>query len=151
MLLCYTNMYHVFPEHPCHGKKKRKSPANSAIIKISSDGTSDDNPTEDPQGPNPPEHDNPPEDPQGPNPPETPQVPQDGRCPYCFLQPCIAQCNSTARWMPPAQGPCVNNAEIRWGLYRRFWKCIANTGGWVIPEYLDKKRQVGGGDWVVIP
>lgn len=59
---------------------------------------------------------------------------------------CIATINSTAPWLGPGQPPCIDNASIRKGLYRHFWKCIHNMGGWLIPQNLEKKKIVGGRD-----
>lgn len=75
---------------------------------------------------------------------------EDNKCPHCFFHPCVAQANSTAPWLGHGQAPCERNASIRKDLYRRFWKCLANVGGWLIPEYLTKKSVTGGGDWIVM-
>ena len=31
-----------------------------------------------------------------------------------------------------------------------FWKCINNSGGWLIPRYLAKKSTIGGGQYAVM-
>ncbi|VDI37465.1 Hypothetical predicted protein [Mytilus galloprovincialis] len=75
---------------------------------------------------------------------------REGQCPYCFITPCVATSNITAPWVGNGQPPSNANPQIRKGIYRRFWKCINNMYGWLLPQYLDKKKRVGGGEWVVM-
>ena len=63
-----------------------------------------------------------------------------GQCPYCFISACVATSNITAPWVGNGQPPSNANAQIRKGIYRRFWKCINNMYGWLLPQYLDKKK-----------
>lgn len=70
-------------------------------------------------------------------------------CPYCFLAPCIAQSNGDAHWVGNGNPPSDENSAIRRRIYSRFWKCIANMGGWNLAQYQAKKIRIGGGDWVV--
>ena len=71
------------------------------------------------------------------------------RCPFCFLDPCIVDSCSTALWIGPGQDPSDHNPSIRKGMYKRFWSCISNLGGWLLPQYLRKKQLCGNGDNVV--
>ena len=74
----------------------------------------------------------------------------DHQCQFCFLTPCIADSNRNAPWLGQGQAPSNANPSIRKGLYRRFWKCINNSGGWLIPRYLAKKSTMGGGQYAVM-
>ncbi|CAG2205331.1 unnamed protein product [Mytilus edulis] len=75
---------------------------------------------------------------------------REGQCPYCITRPCVATANMTAPWVGNGQPPSNANPQIRKGIYRRFWKCINNIYGWLLPQYLDKKKRLGGGEWVVM-
>lgn len=66
-------------------------------------------------------------------------------CPYCFLSPCVATTNENSPWLGEGQGPSNYNPSVRKGLYRRFWKCISNLGGWDVEQYLRKKERLGEG------
>lgn len=69
---------------------------------------------------------------------------QEDSCPYCFLSPCITTSNQNAPWIGPGQNACVENSGIRKNIYKRFWKCIGNLGGWDLPQYTEKKQRLGG-------
>lgn len=71
------------------------------------------------------------------------------RCPYCFISPCVAYANRSAQWIGFGQQANVGNSTIRKRIYRRFWKIMANNKGWNIPEYIEKKIRIGGGNWVL--
>ena len=68
-------------------------------------------------------------------------------CPHCFWNPCIAQYE--ADWLGRGHDPSDENSAIRHTIYTRFWKCIANNNGWELPQYIVKKRRLGGGEWAV--
>lgn len=72
---------------------------------------------------------------------------EEGQCPDCFLGPCIVERNREAPWIGPGQAPSDHNSGIRKSIYKRFWRCIANLGGWNLPQYVARKRRVAGGDW----
>lgn len=75
----------------------------------------------------------------------SPQQPNDiDQCPSCFLTPCIVQQVQGVGWIGPGQGPSHHNSGIRKTLYRRFWHSIANCGGWMLRQYLDRKTQAAG-------
>ena len=73
----------------------------------------------------------------------------EGSCPHCFLMPCIATSQRNARWLGNGLQPHEQNAAIRKGLYQRFWNVMANLGAWRIPQYVAKKKRIGGGNRVV--
>uniref|UniRef100_A0A8W8MI66 Uncharacterized protein n=1 Tax=Magallana gigas TaxID=29159 RepID=A0A8W8MI66_MAGGI len=66
-------------------------------------------------------------------------------CPYCFLSHCVATTNENSPWLGEGQTPSNYNPSVRKGLYRRFWKCISNLGGWDVEQYLRKKERLGEG------
>ena len=70
-------------------------------------------------------------------------------CPFCFLSPCIVLQNSSARWIGQGQGPSIHNPPIRKALYKRFWSCINYLGGWMLPQYIDKKCSTGESDSIM--
>ncbi|CAG2187088.1 unnamed protein product [Mytilus edulis] len=67
---------------------------------------------------------------------------REGQCPYCFTCPCVAAANITAPWIGKGQPPSNANPQIRKGIYRRIWKCINNMYGWLLPQYLDKRKDL---------
>ncbi|CAG2215592.1 unnamed protein product [Mytilus edulis] len=77
---------------------------------------------------------------------------REGQCPYCITRPCVATANMTAPWVGNGQPPSNANPQIRKGIYRRFWEMYKqyNLYGWLLPQYLDKKKRLGGGEWVVM-
>ena len=81
--------------------------------------------------------------------PQSSDIEINRRCPCCFISPCIAYSNRAARWIGLGRPANMENPSIRKQIYRRFWKIMANNGGWHIPEYMEKKIRIGGGDWVL--
>jgi hypothetical protein len=84
-----------------------------------------------------------------PGPPSPDQEEQDmDGCPHCFQTICI-----TARpkdWLGQGQAACDDNSALRRVIYNHYWKMIDNLGEWRNPRYLEHKKQVGGGEWVVV-
>ncbi|CAC5388302.1 unnamed protein product [Mytilus coruscus] len=72
-----------------------------------------------------------------------------GKCPFCLVGPCVIISNSSAPWIGPGQLPSPENSGIRKEIYKRFWKIVDNLGVWYTEEYLDRKKNIGGGEWVV--
>ena len=65
--------------------------------------------------------------------------------PHCFLSPCVTTYNRDAHWIGPGHPPAPENSTQRRVICRKIWGCIANLGAWQIPQYIQKKRNVGGG------
>lgn len=64
---------------------------------------------------------------------------ENDRCPFCFLNPCVAQAHQHV--CGEGQAASDNNPPIRKGIYRRFWSIINNLGGWNLQCYTHKKLQ----------
>lgn len=67
-------------------------------------------------------------------------------CPHCIMLPCVAEANSTGAGQPAH----IQNQAQRKSLYKRFWNCIHNLGGWTLPSYeANKITFVGGLEGIV--
>jgi hypothetical protein len=68
---------------------------------------------------------------------------EDGACPLCFLKPCIVVQNQNATFLGRGNVPSAQNPAIRRDIYKRFWRMIANSGGWHKAEYIHRKITLG--------
>ncbi|CAC5400046.1 unnamed protein product [Mytilus coruscus] len=71
------------------------------------------------------------------------------KCPFCLVAPCVAVSNESAPWIGEGQPPSAENSGVRKEIYKRFWKIMDNLGVWYTEDYLDRKKNIGGGEWIV--
>ena len=86
------------------------------------------------------------DDGEPPDPPE-PEDLRPGECNYCLQAPCVTSLPND--FLGNGQPACDENSGVRHAIYTRYWKVIANLGGWNDERYLNRKRNIGGGEWAV--
>ena len=65
-------------------------------------------------------------------------------CSFCFLDPCVT--HRSYSWLGDGQDAHKNNNSFRKERYKKYWKVIANCGGWNHSRYLQKKSSVSPAD-----
>lgn len=58
-------------------------------------------------------------------------------CGFCFLEPCVTSVHR--HWLGDGQPPHKNNPGLRKERYKKYWRVIANCGGWNHPRYIHRK------------
>lgn len=66
-----------------------------------------------------------------------------GRCPECFISPCVTQEVLGQSWFADVPLPAhKRNSPLRKVIYHRIWTVIGRLGGWRNHLYLEKKQRL---------